>query len=310
MLITLVRDSVLQCFCHSCRAPVLPAAAGIHAAKKQSGKVRAKQPKASKKVKFITTEIRCQEKSKGGLRYEVILAEPNLAQVQIPKTIQQDATNNNNTKPLTAQEIAEKLRAAEERRSMYEAKKVADWTNKMAKIEEASRKKDELNNEFILQTSKSLVNKIEHAEEKREAIISDLKEKLKNHTEEIKRTKEMMEQQKVEERNALNDKLKAAASLRDENIKRILERLREHNSVKVPEVRHTADSRENREQQTRVIENKLFMAERNREKEIEKRLEIIRKHERRAMIVRQNKAAISTTNQQVDNNNIEQPISN
>lgn len=24
MLITLVRDSVLQCFCHSCRAPVLP----------------------------------------------------------------------------------------------------------------------------------------------------------------------------------------------------------------------------------------------------------------------------------------------
>lgn len=25
MLITLVRDSVLQCFCHSCRAPVMPA---------------------------------------------------------------------------------------------------------------------------------------------------------------------------------------------------------------------------------------------------------------------------------------------
>jgi hypothetical protein len=62
---------------------------------------------------------------------------------------------------------------------MYEAKKVADWTNKMAKIEEASRKKDELNNEFILQTSKSLVNKMEQSEEKRDAIISDLKEKLK-----------------------------------------------------------------------------------------------------------------------------------
>lgn len=49
-----------------------------------------------------------------------------------------------------------------------------------------------------------------------------------NHTEDIKKTKEMMEQQKVEERNALNDKLKAAANLRDENIKRILSRLREH----------------------------------------------------------------------------------
>lgn len=51
---------------------------------------------------------------------------------------------------------------------------------------------------------------------------------LQSHTEEIKRNKEMMEQQKLEERNALNDKLKAAANLRDENIKRILERLREH----------------------------------------------------------------------------------
>lgn len=38
----------------------------------------------------------------------------------------------------------------------------------------------------------------------------------------------MLEKQKNEERNALNDKLKSAANLRDENIKRILERLREH----------------------------------------------------------------------------------
>lgn len=38
----------------------------------------------------------------------------------------------------------------------------------------------------------------------------------------------MLEKQKIEERNALNDKLKTAANLRDENIKRILERLREH----------------------------------------------------------------------------------
>jgi stathmin len=143
---------------------------------------------------------------------------------------------------------------------MYEAKKAADWTNKMAKIEEASRKKDELNNEFMNQTKETLICKMEQSEEKREAIMSDMVEKLKvgfnyihthiatavaksnflfyshfsipsytqNHTDEIRRSKEMMEQQKVEERNALNDKLKAAANLRDENIKRILSRLREH----------------------------------------------------------------------------------
>lgn len=60
----------------------------------------------------IATEIRCQEKSKGGLRYEVILAEPNVTQVQVPKAAQQNAA----PKPLSAQEITEKLKAAEERR--------------------------------------------------------------------------------------------------------------------------------------------------------------------------------------------------
>lgn len=49
----------------------------------------------------------------------------------------------------------------------------------MAKIEEATRKKDELNAEFMTQTKEALTSKMEHSEEKREAIISDLKEKLK-----------------------------------------------------------------------------------------------------------------------------------
>lgn len=62
---------------------------------------------------------------------------------------------------------------------MYEAKKVADWTNKMAKIEDIARKKDELNIEFINQTKETLFNKMEQSEEKREAIISDMVDKLK-----------------------------------------------------------------------------------------------------------------------------------
>ena len=60
-----------------------------------------------------------------------------------------------------------------------EAKKISDWNAKMAKIEEASRKKDELNAEFVSQTKEALINKMEHSEEKREAIISDMREKLK-----------------------------------------------------------------------------------------------------------------------------------
>ena len=58
------------------------------------------------------TEIRCQEKSKGGIKYEVILAEPTIAQNQLPKIVP------NALKPaaVTAEEIQNKLKAAEERR--------------------------------------------------------------------------------------------------------------------------------------------------------------------------------------------------
>jgi hypothetical protein len=174
----------------------MPGIAARNAMTKKSNKIRSKQPKASKKVKFITTEIRCQEKSKGGLKYEVILAEPNLAQIQPPKVTQ------TNQKPVAAagtlsiEEIQDKLKAAEERRLNLEAKKIADWSSKVAKIEEASRKKVELNHEFINQTKEALISKMEQSEEKREAIIMDIKEKLKVHAEEIKKNKELLEQQK------------------------------------------------------------------------------------------------------------------
>lgn len=75
-------------------------------------KVQKLQIKFSASPRSLATEIRCQEKSKGGLRYEVILAEPNLTQVAVPKAAQQPAA----PKLSSAEEIAEKLKAAEERR--------------------------------------------------------------------------------------------------------------------------------------------------------------------------------------------------
>lgn len=61
---------------------------------------------------LTATEIRCQEKSKGGLCYEVILAEPT------PNVIPPPIKRNNVsvTKNLSAMEIDKKLKEAEERR--------------------------------------------------------------------------------------------------------------------------------------------------------------------------------------------------
>lgn len=60
-----------------------------------------------------------------------------------------------------------------------EQKKISDWSTKMSRIEQAGRKKDELNKDFANQAKEALDAKMGNYEEKREAIMTDLKEKLK-----------------------------------------------------------------------------------------------------------------------------------
>lgn len=48
---------------------------------------------------------------------------------------------------------------------------------------------------------------------------------------EIEKTRETLEQQKSIERVAIDKKLKTAANMRDENIKKMLDRLKEHVSL-------------------------------------------------------------------------------
>lgn len=54
---------------------------------------------------------------------------------------------------------------------------------------------------------------------------------FKVHAQEIEKTRQSLENKKDEERRAIEDKLKAAESMRDENIKKMLDRLKEHVSV-------------------------------------------------------------------------------
>lgn len=70
--------------------------------------------------------------------YEVILAEPE-DEAKAP-AVKRPTTP---PEPRSVQDIAEKLRAAEERRQSLEANKMASIQAKMQRIEEASRKKVE-----------------------------------------------------------------------------------------------------------------------------------------------------------------------
>ncbi|XP_017786423.1 PREDICTED: stathmin isoform X3 [Nicrophorus vespilloides] len=220
MLIGLVRES-FHCFCHTCRAPLPVAVQRRHQGlvAKVKTKPRTIQPK---KVQFVTTEVRCQEKTRGGLCYEVILGEPE-AKATPPKR-----TNSPNKNVVSVHDIEEKLRAAEERRQQLEFNKIAALSAKMQKIEDASRKKDEQTTQFITNTKDALEQKMETHVGKREAYITDLKSKLKDHIENVEKTRLSLEQQTDEVRTAIEEKLKSASAHRDENIKKMIERLKEH----------------------------------------------------------------------------------
>lgn len=172
------------------------------------------------------TEIRCQEKTKGGVCYEVILAEAEGNATAPPAVVARRPTTP--PEPKSVQDIADKLRAAEERRQSLEATKMAALQAKMQRIEDASKKKDEQTHQFITATKEALDQKMEVHVEKREAYIADLRTKIKDHIDQVEKTRLTLEQQTEEVRNAIEEKLKTASAQRDENIKRMLERLKEH----------------------------------------------------------------------------------
>lgn len=60
-----------------------------------------------------------------------------------------------------------------------EAKKCADWSAKKNRIEEASRKKTEMDKEFSIQAKETLTAKMDNYGGNREAIMTDMKDKLK-----------------------------------------------------------------------------------------------------------------------------------
>lgn len=60
-----------------------------------------------------------------------------------------------------------------------EAKRSAEWTAKKNRIEEATRKKNEIDKEFSNQARESLIAKMDNYGENREAIMADLKDKFK-----------------------------------------------------------------------------------------------------------------------------------
>jgi len=115
-------------------------------------------------------EIRDEEKSKGGLAYEVILAEPLVNRPPSPPVTTPSRS------VVSEEDIEKKLLAAEERRKANRSVNDID-----EKISQAEKKRLEIEQTFVSKTRESLDQKMEESQEKREAHMNSLKNKLKDH---------------------------------------------------------------------------------------------------------------------------------
>jgi len=136
------------------------------------------------------TEVRCSEKS-GGLAYEVILATPTS---EPPANVTSPAPK---ATP-TTDDINKRLQAAEERKKKYEYQRQASITEKLSKLEEASKKREEADQQYISTAKEQLEQKMADNVKNRENIIKGMQEKLKEHLEQVKSVQEKTRQQYAE----------------------------------------------------------------------------------------------------------------
>lgn len=220
-------------------------------------------------------DIRSEEKAKGGLSYEVILAEPVSNRPPSPSVTTP-------TRPqCTREEIEKKLLAAEERR---EANRSINEVSE--KISQAEKKRQEILTTFVSKTKEQLDQKLEEAQEKREALMDGLKNKLKDHLERVEKVRQSNETQLQDIRTQIDEKLKSADEKRDEILKQLQEKLRLHEEH-IKSVKNTA------EEKTKLLEeqirSRLQSAAEKRETLEKETLEKLKEQDLRGDLVRQNK---------------------
>jgi len=175
----------------------------------------------------VDLNVTASEESKGGIKYEVVIGEP---KVVTPPRVTSPVMSRT---PLSAEVIQQKLEAAAERRQSLEAEKLAFLAEKMKRIEEATKKKEEEESVFIKSTKEALEQKMQAHIENRESKVVDLKTKLSHHnTNHLNQVRQNQESSVVEKEEKaekeLISKLEAADKNREKVFQERLESLKKH----------------------------------------------------------------------------------
>lgn len=187
-----------------------------------------------------------KRESRGGLAFDLVLGQVN---PESPKHAPPVLTPSKQT-IRSADAIAEKLRAAEERRQSLESQKLSSIKDKDAQIEQLSRRKNEFEERFRESARESYGKKMEAYKENRENYIKSIQDKNREHvlTVEQKRRHSVEDMSKLSEQIA--KKLETATEARAGIIQSLRNRLQEHE-------KHVTDVRAQIESQTESLKEKL-----------------------------------------------------
>lgn len=232
----------------------------------------------------LLSPTRNQSKS-NGLAFEVIL---DGAKGTTPAKL---TPHNTPTRQLTQEDIITKLQKAEERRQSLEMAKLNMINEKNQKIEEAAKIREEQNINFAKKTEQKLSSKMEASKENRNAMKTNLMEKLKKTDTKIAQIKEIASTTANILEEKIVNKLLAAEENRLANISALTERLKEHEKH-VEEVRSATICGKDEELEEKII-LKLQTALDNREEHLDKIKEKMREHAKRIEEVREKAKAQS-----------------
>ncbi|XP_076364906.1 stathmin-like isoform X2 [Tachypleus tridentatus] len=226
------------------------------------------------------TEVRASEQSKGGMKYELVLADP--SDVAPPRLASTPPKSN-----ISVEDIENKLRAAEERRQYLEAHKLNQLNEKRFREQEALLKKREHNANFIQSAKENLEQKMESNKGNREAFIKSIQEKSREQLLKGEEIRKSLDAQTQEILSNIQKKIECATEAREAQIFALQERLRDHDKH-ILDVRKQLD--EQADQLRDRLQRKLEIAQENRENLFKVLQDKLQEHDRHVEEVRLNKA--------------------
>ncbi|BFY99803.1 hypothetical protein BsWGS_02843 [Bradybaena similaris] len=232
-----------------------------------------------------------QKAKQGGISFDVIL-KPATAETMKPP-IQFSSLGEVKKRELSQEQIENKLKKAEQRRSLIEQEKMEQLAKERQKVLEVVHKAQNVNEEFSKKTKEKLQRSMEIRRENRENQIKALQERLREHSQKVQEVQrageDMVRSFEAKSEMKLSQKMEVYEENRQSQLKCMLAKLQEH-AYHIDEVCQASENRgsstdELQEQLVQKMENAL----RNREEQLRALQERLTEHENRIKKVQRRK---------------------